>query len=60
MNNAKANEEASFRTFLAILCLIIGTLLSVASAFFSSIPLVLGVLIALTGLILFLIDSIFS
>jgi len=54
------NEEKMFRTVLAILCLIIGTLLSITSAIISIIPLILGILIALTGLILFIVDVLFS
>ena len=54
------NEERTFRTGLAILCLIIGTLLSITSVIIPTIPLILGIVIALTGLILFVVDLFFS
>jgi hypothetical protein len=60
MNSKIDNSEKIFRTVLAIVCLVIGTLLSITSIIISFVPLVLGLLIALTGLILFLVDALFS
>ena len=60
MSSKIDNEEKMFRMLLAIVCLIIGTLLSITSAIISVIPLILGLLIALTGLIMVLVDVFFS
>ena len=60
MNSKINNAEKMFRTVLAIVCLIIGTLLSITSVIIPFIPLILGLLIALTGLILVLVDVLFS
>lgn len=60
MNKKLDDEEAKFRTVLALLCLIIGTILAITSVFLPFIPLLLGIFIAVTGLTLFIMDTIFS
>lgn len=59
MSKVSDIEIATFRTILIIICLIIGTILMIMSAFLSFIPLFFGAIIALAGLILFLMDIFF-
>jgi hypothetical protein len=60
MNAASKTEEETFMGILAILCLIIGTFLMISCVFFSGIPLIVGALVTLTGLIIFLMHNVFS
>ena len=59
MTSKQKMSEGMFRTILAILCLLIGTFLSIISAFLSFIPLFVGLIVAIAGLVLFFYNTFF-
>ena len=60
LDKAVDEKEFAFRMFLAVACLIAGTFSMFVSVYVSFVPLSMGLIVALAGLILVVIEGLFS
>jgi len=60
LDKAVDEQDFAFRMFLAIVCLLVGTLCMFTSVYVSFVPLSMGLIVALAGLILVVVEGLFS